>query len=215
MTEFVATATSFPAVVWTVLVLISLGFWAISGLLDLDLDLDLDVGGDVGGGGGDVDVDPTSTSTSTSTSVLSTLGLSRAPLAVVATVISLVGWLVTMLIVLTVASAGSWLLGPLVLLASLVVALAAAGQVARLLAPVYDPNRGTSHAELVGRICTVRTGRVDAGFGQAEVLDASGASHLIQVRCPTRNELTRGSTALVVDVDDGVFHIDPDTTGLT
>ena len=47
----------------------------------------------------------------------------------------------------------------------------------------------------------LRTGRVDARFGQAECADG-GAGLLIEVRCDVQNELQRGSQALIVSFDD-------------
>ena len=73
--------------------------------------------------------------------------------------------------------------GLLLLVASFIVAVPLTGRLARLVQPVFATNPGIDRHHLIGRTCTVRTGRVDEGFGQAEVLDADGASHLIHVRC--------------------------------
>jgi hypothetical protein len=78
--------------------------------------------------------------------------------------------------------------------------------VGRMLAEEQVPSR----QDFVGRMCVVRTGRVDLAFGQAEVRAADGASAVIQVR-QQRNqegeeELKAGSTALIFDYDaDGEF----------
>ncbi|MEM9564788.1 MAG: hypothetical protein AAGA93_19355 [Actinomycetota bacterium] len=197
MTEVYEVATSFPAVVWTALVVVSVGFWLLSSLIRL-LGIGLDV--ETGGGSG--------------SALLDALGLGQVPAGIVATVVSLVGWLLTTLAVLAVGGDVAAGIGVVLLLVSVVGAGVVAGRVARVLRPLYDPNRGTDQRELVGRICTVRTRRVDGGFGQAEVVDPTGAVHLIQVRCSASNELTAGSRALVVDVDDGVFSIDPDVEHL-
>ncbi len=207
MEEFLRTATSFPAVVWSVLVLVSLGFWAVSALLGLGSDgIEIETGDGADG--------LTGLEVASSLDLVSALGLNRAPLAVVVTATTLIGWLLAMLVTLSIGRDQPIAVGLVVLVASLILALVTAGRVARLVGPLYAPNRGTTHTDLVGRLCTVRTGRVDGGFGQAEVVDAEGGSHLVQVRCPEPNELTGGSRALIVDVDDGLFRIDPDTGGL-
>ena len=73
----------------------------------------------------------------------------------------------------------------------------------------------TGRRDLVGRICQVRTLRVDERFGQAEVQD-NGATILIQARCSEANDLTRGSKALIFQYDDTteVFYISPLDEGL-
>jgi hypothetical protein len=67
-----------------------------------------------------------------------------------------------------------------------------------------------SRQDFVGRMCVIRTGRVDLAFGQADVRAADGSSAVIQVR-QQRNQneeaaLKAGNTALIFDYDaDGEF----------
>jgi hypothetical protein len=96
----------------------------------------------------------------------------------------------------------------------LAVALLVAGLVTRLvMRPVgrmLADEQVPSRQDFVGRMCVIRTGRVDLEFGQAEVRAADGASAVIQVR-QQRNQdgeaaLKAGSTALIFDYDaDGEF----------
>lgn len=196
MREFIDIAIGFPAVVWTVPMLISLGFWLLSTAFGAD---GMEVDGD-----GATDLIDT----------LSVLGLAHAPVSVVITFLTLVGWLFTTLAISLVGPDVSVLVGIVVLVISVAVAVPATGRLATLIGPLYSANRGLRHSELIGRICVVRTGRVDGGFGQAEVIDEEGSSHLLQIRYPAENELRRGSRALIIDVDDGVFRVDPDLSGL-
>lgn len=67
-----------------------------------------------------------------------------------------------------------------------------------------------SRQDFVGRMCVVRTSRVDLEFGQAEVRAADGSAAIIQVRQqrnrPGEENLKAGSTALIFDYDaDGEF----------
>lgn len=55
---------------------------------------------------------------------------------------------------------------------------------------------GTERNDLIGRICTVRTQRVDESFGQAEVDDGA---MVIQVRAATPNAFHRGAKARILD----------------
>lgn len=68
---------------------------------------------------------------------------------------------------------------------------------------------GTLRRELVGRTCTIRTSRVDAAFGQAEVDDGS---MIIDVRSrEPAVEMPYGTRALIYDYDGdrGVFLVSP------
>jgi hypothetical protein len=67
-----------------------------------------------------------------------------------------------------------------------------------------------SRRDFVGRMCVIRTGRVDLTFGQAVVRAADGSAAVIQVRQhrnqPGEEILKAGSTALIFDYDaDGQF----------
>lgn len=67
-----------------------------------------------------------------------------------------------------------------------------------------------SRLDFVGRMCVIRTGRVDLTFGQAEVRAQDGASAVIQVRHQRNQEtepaLKAGCSALIFDYDaDGEF----------
>lgn len=192
MAEFVDVALSFPALLWTLALGFSLVFWVTSTVLGGASELGVEVdAGDAASG------------------LTDALGLAQAPISVVLTILSAVGWLVTMLAAIALDSPPA-LLGIVVLAISLVVAVPVTKRIARLVHPLYAANRGIDHDHLIGRTCTVRTGRVDDGFGQAEVIDGEGAAHLISVRCAAPNELGAGSKALVVAVEDGVFVIDPE-----
>ena len=90
-----------------------------------------------------------------------------------------------------------------------------AGRMGNVLRPIFVPGVHVKRRDLIGRLCTVQTGRVDRNFGQAEVVDAERSTHLIQVRCEIDNDLRSGMRALIVDVDDdGRFIVSPDVKDL-
>jgi len=100
----------------------------------------------------------------------------------------------------------------------LILALGAGFTVTRLstrpLRRIFGAGRSPSRNDFVGRICVVRTGRVDAGFGQAEVTADDGSSAIVQVRQHDAADLKAGSTALIYDIDPdgGFFWITPMNT---
>ena len=227
-------AFGYPTVIFTTVLLVAGGYWVLSMLLGFDsgggdFDLDFDLGGDGldvsadgldtgdGSGGGDGGSQGDG-SPGLLANIFQAFDLHLMPLALVLTVISLVGFLVSALGTLVLTNSGgstAVLIGLVLVLVSLVAGMYVAGKVAILLAPVFVPEPHVKRSDLVGRICTVRTGRVNADFGQAEAVDSVSGSHLIQVRCPTPNNLSAGSQALIVSVStDGDYLISPDVSGL-
>ncbi len=208
----------FPTVIFTTLLLISLGYWAMTSLLglgeapELDLDLDLDV--DV-----DLDIDAGGAGAGGLGAALVALNLHLLPLSLGITLISLFGWLSSVVLSLILSGDDgntNALVGLAIIAGSFFVGILATGRVGHMLRPVFEVKRAVRRQDLVGRLCTISTGRVDAGFGQAELVDAEGGAHLVQVRCHTENSLSKGSKALLVAVDeDGLFTISPDIDALT
>jgi hypothetical protein len=84
----------------------------------------------------------------------------------------------------------------------------------RPLRGVFETAPARHRNELVGKVCTIRSLRVDEAAGTAEVGD-----YIAEVRCFRKNELTLGSNAIVYDydADTGVYHvgpIDPEVLGI-
>ncbi|MCA9658802.1 MAG: DUF1449 family protein [Myxococcales bacterium] len=143
---------------------------------------------------------------------LAFLGVGRIPVTMVLTLLIISGWaisyaLVRLQIVLELSQGllpSTFALGLAIVLASMVTSL-----LARPLTPVFTTHRATRHSDLVGRVVTVLTGRVDHNFGQAELIEG-GADLVLQVRCPLPNALARDAKALLIayDPEEGVFQIE-------
>lgn len=205
----------FPTIVFTTLLLFSLGYWILSMLLgaggdgldfdldgDIDLDLDLDVDNNVSQGLG---------------GLMRTFHLHHIPLSLTFTLLSLFGWFFSLLAtsLVTETSSTSIIVGVGVLIGSLLLSGFLTGRLGQLLAPAFRSASATTRSDLIGKICVIRTGSVTGTFGQAEVLDSDGGTHLIQVRSHEQNDLGQGSKALLVSVDeDGIFGLSPDVEGL-
>ncbi|MGC1212451.1 MAG: hypothetical protein WA890_14415 [Micromonospora sp.] len=190
MTGFVGTALSFPTVLFSFLLLVVVGYWllVLTGVLDLGDDLDVD---GVPG--------------------LAGLGLGGVPATVAFSVLVAVAWFVSL--------AGTVLLDGLglgtaariaVSVGVLVVAVLCSWLVTRLVAVplgrLFPTGTEASRHAFVGSLCTIRTGRVTADFGQAEVTASDGSSAVVQVRQPGDEPLRAGSSALIYDYDvDGEF----------
>jgi len=192
---FVDAALSFPAVVLGVLLVVVIVYWLLVLLGTLDIDLAGGDGGDVGDAGdGDF---------------FDGIGLGGVPVTVTVSVLVLVAWFVSIvggLLLSDVDGAAGALLGSGVLVVALFAGLLVARLAAVPLRQLYATGPEPSRADFVGRECVIRTGRVSADFGQAEVTAEDGSSAVIQVRQTGEHELTAGRLALIFDYDtDGEF----------
>ncbi|MFI5932374.1 hypothetical protein [Actinoplanes sp. NPDC051494] len=130
------------------------------------------------------------------------LGLDGVPLPVGLSLIVVFAWFTSL--------AGTELLGALpavlVLVAALVVAWVLARLAVLLLKRFLPSGPEPSRADFLGMTCVIRTGRVTATFGQAEVHSPDGSSAIVQVRQAGTDDLRAGTIALLYDVDpDGEF----------
>lgn len=196
MSVFLAAVLSLPTVVFTVLVglFVLYGLATLIGAADLEL-LDGGVGLD------DVPDSPLEVA-------LNILGVAGIPLAIVLGVSSIFAWMASMIAMRYLPETGLVQLG-----AGIGSALFGIGFGSLMLRPfrrIFVSAPAPTRAGIVGRICTVRSLRVDSGAGTAEV-DDGGAGFIAEVRCFRENALTRGSKAIVYDYDSeqGVYHVGP------
>jgi hypothetical protein len=183
MGEFVDAALGFPAVLFTFLLVVVVGYWILVLLGALDIEaLDFDADGDV----------------------LSGFGFAGVPVAVTASLLIAIAWFLSL--------AGTVLFGGVLLLAilALFVALAVAWFATRLLVlplrRLFPSGPEASRSDFVGSVCVIRTGRVSQTFGQAEVTATDGSSAIIQVRQTGTDTFKSGTTALIYEYDaDGEF----------
>ncbi|CAL9469103.1 hypothetical protein [Streptomyces sp. enrichment culture] len=192
MTEFWQAVTSFPAVLLTAALVVVVVFWVLvlAGVAEVD--------------GFDADVDAAA------------LRLGGVPVAVAVSLLVALAWFLGVAGAVLIARTG-WsgvalhLLGVGVLLASLAVSWRVTGALVRFLATFLPDEPAPSLHDFVGQTCTIRTGRVDAEFGQAEVAARDGSTAVVQVRQNDGALLALGSTGLLYAYDDdgGFFWVAP------
>ncbi len=219
MSEFFEIVFGLPTILFTAALAISLGFFLITFLFGVgegggsDFDVELDAGGPDAGGSDGADGD----STGALAGLLQAANLHILPLALTFAIVSLVGWFISAVCTLLLTSDNSpnFAASLAFVLTGLAGGIFVAGRVGNLLSPIFVPAVHVKRRDLIGRLCTVQTGRVDRNFGQAEVVDGERSTHLIQVRCEIDNDLRSGMRALIVDVDDdGRFIVSPDVKDL-
>jgi hypothetical protein len=199
MGELLHIAIAWPTVAYTLLSGLALLYWlfVILGALDIDflefdvdVDLELDGAGDGAAEGG----------LSGALGLLTALRLRNAPLTVTFSFLFLFSWAFCVLGVHYLGATGFGM-GAAVFAGAFAASIPITGVITRPMRPLFAARSGTTRAQLVGKTCVVTTGRVDVGFGQAEV-SAGGDHLLLQVRCREGNELERGREALIIDYDE-------------
>ena len=207
MSSLFAALTSFPAVVYTVLLGVVLVYWllAIIGLVDFEAGADVDIGADAGDAGDIGDAgDGGPEGLSGLAAWLVAFGLNGVPFSIVVSLLALVGWFLTGMASLTllplVPDALRWAAGAGVLLAAAALSIVIAAQLVRPMRGLFVTHRAISNAALVGQVCKVLTGVVDERQGRAEVAQR-GAGINIRVWAPAPNSLRRGDAALITEYD--------------
>ncbi|GAA3182111.1 MULTISPECIES: hypothetical protein [Streptomyces] len=187
MADFLRAALAFPAALFSFALMVVAVYWLLVLLGGVGVHI-LD-GGEGGHAGTD---DPTGAGLPVTVSL--SLGL-------------ILAWLVCL------AGAALTPEGPVraaTLAAALVVAWAGVRLAGRLARRLLPPEKVASRDDFIGRVCTVRTGRVAADFGQAEVRADDGSTAVVQVRTD-ESGLVAGSTALIYayDADGEFFRVAP------
>ena len=193
MQQLLAVSTTFPTIVFSVVLGIVLIYWLIGmlGLVDLDLspdmDLDLDADTDIGGLSG----------------FFLTFGISGIPFTIVISIISLLGWLISVysqyyLLSLLPTGIIYYVAGAALTVAIFFLTLPITGQLIRPLRGMFKSVEAVSSNQLVGSEATIATATVDGTFGQARIINA-GAELLVDVRCDPQHSFALGDKALVID----------------
>jgi len=176
MGGFFEAVLSFPAVILTPLLVVVIGYWIVV----------------IAGG-----ADPEGDGISGEGGVLAFVGLGGVPASVVLSLLIAFAWFVSL--------AGGELLGAIpagiVLAAAVVVAWVLTRLSVLLLKRLMPAGAEPSRADFVGRTAVIRTGRVTATFGQAEVHSADGSSAIVQVRQAGDDDLRAGTVAVLYDFD--------------
>ena len=197
MSDFFNAITSFPTVIFTVLLLISFGFWIVSTVLGFGMDaLEIDAGGDTDAG-----------RFTNLNGFLGAFGLAGVPIVIVTTLASLFGWLISLVGMELIGARNSVIMfagGLITFFVAMIGGMFIAGLAAKPIAPLLVPDIAQNRLDFVGKAGVVRTQKVTATFGQAEVTDQEGATVLVQIRERDDNTLGYGDTVLLIDFDDHI-----------
>jgi len=198
MNPFHQTVTSFPTVIYTVLLIICSLYWVVAalGLVDLEiLDLDMD---------GDIDAADSVEAQNGIAGVLLKLGLNGVPLTIVLTIIAIIGWIACYYAIYFGGTLipSFW---PLELAYELVIFVAVTYLTILLTAQVIKPIRTlfqklerdeTKH--IVGQVIIVRSGVVNKDRGEG-LMNDGGAGLLLQIRSTGEQEFVKGDEVVVIE----------------
>jgi hypothetical protein len=192
MSAFLAAVLSFPTVIFTVL----LGFFVLYALATLLGAADIEW---LDGALGIDDVSDTALE-----NVLDALGIAGIPITVFAGMCSLFAWVASYLGDRALPDTTAIDTGIGVGAAAIGIALGAIA--VRPFKPLFIEPQARHRSELVGKVCTIRSLRVNEQTGTAEVDDV-----VAEVRCFRDNQLTVGSPAIVYayDSDKDTYHVGP------
>jgi hypothetical protein len=183
MLEFLAIAFSFPALPFTVGVVLSTVFWLIS-LFGFEL----------GEEGLELADDPSGWA-----ALASLAKVGSVPLTVWLALFSLWSWGIAFVGGWALPEANPWVdlgIGALAIVGGLVLARVSS----RPLAPLFATHGAEERDRIVGEVAEITTSRVDRRFGQARI-ESGSDDWTVQVRCDGPNTLHRGDRALVVQFD--------------
>lgn len=137
------------------------------------------------------------------------LGLGRIPVTVTASLVVLAAWTLSALGVNLIHPAGI-LARVGLLLASLVAGLLVTALILRPVGTALTSAKPARQRDVLGHVCTLTSGRVDAAFGTATV-DDGGAGLNVHVVCRKPNALKKGDKALLVEFDPSkeTYEIEP------
>lgn len=187
---------------WTLLLVLVLLYWiiAVVGLVDLDfISFDLDVDADV-----DVDADiDANPGAGALAGVMEFIHLGSLPLMVVVSGLVICAWSMALIGNFYLNSGDSRIIGfalsAAVAIPGMIVSSLALWPVAIFYKRLEDKTDG--NLTMIGRTCHVRSDRVDANFGQAEVSTPEGPL-VVNVRIASEcAPLQAGDTALIISED--------------
>lgn len=212
METFVATITTFPVLPLTVLLGISVGYWAFALATGTDGDLGADaaagglkaagesVAGALKGAGEAVAAAKAGAQgVAEAGGLLSVLGIGRVPVTMTFSAAALAAWTSCTLMTLWL-SPRALLFQAALLAVSGVLGLLGAAALLRPLGKALAKSQPARQRDALGRTCVVTSGKVDAGFGTATVEDG-GAGLNVHVTCSKPNSLKKGDRALLLEFD--------------
>ena len=197
MNTFHQIVTSFPTVIFTVLLILSLLYWivAVLGMVDIDLlDMDYD---------GDIDAADSSAAQSGIAGLLLKFGLSGVPLTIIITFIALFGWLISyystyFLIPLVPTTLFKFIASVGILLGTFYFATMMTAIVIRPIRKIFEKLEIDETKHVIGQTAIVRSSEVTSETGEA-ILNDGGAGLLLNVRANKDERFIKNDEVVIIE----------------
>jgi len=203
MDPFYEICSSFPTVVFTIILFFFILYWvlAVLGLVDIEI-LDFDVPesldvADMGDVGNDLN------NLHVLAGLMLKLGLNGVPVTIILSSISLFGWMISFTLVYFInpwvpTTLLQFLVGVPIFIASLYVSTMFTAALIRPLRPLFLATNQETQKVILGKLAIVRTGRVDQSFGEANV-DDGGAGLIVKIRSYNNESFKRGDRVILLE----------------
>lgn len=196
MDQFLINITSYPTIVYTIILLIVIVFWLLTviGLFDFEMDLDLDI---------DLDVDVSNVGGALG--LLVTLGLTGVPITLVLSLLALYSWTLTSITVSLTSFINiengllMFVFNTFVLLMAGAIAIPLTSKTIKPLRKLFRRvNQGPTQETLMGKSGRVRSSQITAQFGEIECT-RDGASLILNARAQEGKLYNNGDTVVIID----------------
>lgn len=203
MDPFYQNISSFPTLIYTILLVVCVIYWAgaVLGFVDLDI-LDLDLDG-LDTAGGELSADSPSATPDVLAGLLLRFGLVGVPVPISFSILVLIGWLLCYYTVHFVFPfvPGSFLkfvAGIPVLLGTLYVSARITSVLIRPLRPLFEKASQETIKHVLGQTAIVRTSRVDNEFGEVNLEDG-GAGLILKARTTGDDRFVKGDRVVIYE----------------
>lgn len=196
MNTFHLLATSFPTVIFTVILIVCMIFWLFSvlGLADIEI-LDFDT---------EIDANNNLDTSIGFAGILLKLGLNGVPLTIVITLIAITGWTLSYFSMyfavklMSIDSSVFWIIKPTVFLASLHLSIVATSIAIKPLRKLFKAVNSHEEKHILGQTVTVRSSTVTEKNGEG-ILIQDGADILLNIRSSNNELYKKGDQVVVIE----------------
>ena len=203
MNPFYQNIGSFPTLIYTILLIVCVFYWAgaVLGLVDLDIiDLDLD---SLNLDTADMNPDTPHSTPDVFAGLMLKFGLVGVPVTISLSILVLFGWLLCYYIVhfafgFIPGSILKFVAGIPVFFATLYFSARITSVLIKPLRPLFEKATQETIKQVLGQTAIVRTSRVDNDFGEAE-LDDGGAGLILKVRTTGSDRFARGDRVVIYE----------------
>jgi len=209
MQPFYDNITSFPTVLFTILLGVCFFYWAgaVLGLVDIDV-LNIDIDPSI-----DLNADSGASTPNVLAGFLLRFGLVGVPVVISLSLIILIGWficyyLVHFLLGWTDSGIIRFLIGLPIIAVSLFIASCITSYVIRPMRKLFKHATANTHKHIIGQTAIVRTMRVDNAFGEASLADG-GAGLILKVRSTGDDTFAKGDRVVIFERlnDDNIYRV--------